>query len=115
MLHHYLVQSATIGSVLQLQHLIGAGIPWFNNFFRDNQKLAGRRVTVIDYPDGRIKIRYEGRDLEYREFDKLTHTHQGEAEAIATREAQRSVPYPSLPCPRQAHLEKITSLCFDSE
>jgi hypothetical protein len=30
---------------------------------------------VIDYPDGRIKIRYEGRDLEYREFDKLTPTH----------------------------------------
>ena len=44
---------------------------------RENQKLAGKRVTVIDYPDGRIKIRYEGRDLEYREFDKLTHTHQG--------------------------------------
>lgn len=45
---------------------------------RENQKLAGKRVTVIDYPDGRIKIRYEGRDLEYREFDKLTHTHQCE-------------------------------------
>jgi hypothetical protein len=45
---------------------------------RQNQKLVGKRVTVIDYPDGRIKIRYVGRDLEYREFDKLTHTHQGE-------------------------------------
>jgi len=45
---------------------------------RENQKLAGKRVTVIDYPDGRIKIRYEGRDLGYRQFDKLTHTHQGE-------------------------------------
>jgi hypothetical protein len=45
---------------------------------RENQRLAGKRVTVIDHPDGRIKIRYEGRDLEYREFNKLTHTHQGE-------------------------------------
>lgn len=26
----------------------------------------------------RCKIGYEGRDLEYREFDKLTHPHQGE-------------------------------------
>jgi hypothetical protein len=45
---------------------------------RENQRLAGKRVTVVDYPDGRIKIRYEGRDLEYRQFDKLTQTHQGE-------------------------------------
>jgi hypothetical protein len=27
---------------------------------RENQRLAGKRVTVIDYPDGRIKIRYDG-------------------------------------------------------
>jgi hypothetical protein len=26
----------------------------------ENEKLAGKRVTVIDFPDGRIKIRYEG-------------------------------------------------------
>ncbi len=45
---------------------------------RQNQRLAGRRVTIIDFPDGSIKIRYEGRDLQYREFDKLTHVHQGE-------------------------------------
>jgi hypothetical protein len=44
----------------------------------ENERLAGKRVMVIDYPDGRIKIRYEGRNLEYREFDKLTQTHQGE-------------------------------------
>ena len=44
----------------------------------ENQRLTGRRVTVIDFPDGRIKIRYEGRDLVYREFDKLQHVHQGE-------------------------------------
>jgi hypothetical protein len=33
---------------------------------------------VIDHPDGRIKIRCKGRTPEYREFDKLTQTHQGE-------------------------------------
>lgn len=43
-----------------------------------NQKLAGKRVLVIDYPDNRIKIQFEGRSLEYRQFDKLTHTRQGE-------------------------------------
>jgi hypothetical protein len=44
----------------------------------ENHRLAGKRVNVIDYPDGRIAIRYEGRNLTYREFDKLTHVHQGE-------------------------------------
>jgi hypothetical protein len=44
----------------------------------ENQRLAGKRVCVVDYPDGRIKIRYEGGELAYREFDKLTHVHQGE-------------------------------------
>jgi hypothetical protein len=47
------------------------------------RRLAGKRVTVLDYPDGRIKIRYEGRDLAYREFDRLTHTHQGKWSAIS--------------------------------
>jgi hypothetical protein len=45
---------------------------------RENQKLAGKRVTVVDFPDGRIKIRHERRELNYRQFDKLTHVHQGE-------------------------------------
>ncbi|HTQ00633.1 MAG TPA: hypothetical protein VMN56_15020, partial [Casimicrobiaceae bacterium] len=44
----------------------------------ENQKLAGKRVNVVDYPDGRIAIQYEGRSLSYRQFDKLTHVHQGE-------------------------------------
>jgi hypothetical protein len=42
------------------------------------QGLIDGQLTVIDYPDGRIKIKYEGRELGYREFDKLTQTHQGE-------------------------------------
>jgi hypothetical protein len=38
--------------------------------------LARKRVTVIDYPDGRLAIRHEGRDLPYRIFDKLQKVDQ---------------------------------------
>jgi hypothetical protein len=34
------------------------------------RSLARKRVTVIDYPDGRLAIRYKGVDLPYRTFDK---------------------------------------------
>ena len=44
----------------------------------ENHKLVGKRVTVIDYPDNRIRIEYEGHNLTYREFDKLTQVHQAE-------------------------------------
>jgi len=63
------------GAALTLQY---DKVLYLVDTIRENQRLAGKRVTVIDYPDGRIKIRYDGRDLGYREFDKLTHTHQGE-------------------------------------
>src|ERR1700719_2887490 len=33
----------------------------------------GKRVTVIDHPDGRLSIRYHGAELAYRTFDKLRH------------------------------------------
>ena len=33
--------------------------------------LARQRVTVIDYPDGRLAIRHNGVDLPYRTYDKL--------------------------------------------
>ena len=35
------------------------------------QSAIGKRVTVVDYPDGRIAIRYRGEDLAYRTFDKI--------------------------------------------
>jgi hypothetical protein len=28
-------------------------------------------VTVVDYPDGRLSIRYNGIELAYRTFDKI--------------------------------------------
>ena len=31
----------------------------------------GKRVTVFDYPDGRLSIRHNGVELAYRIFDKM--------------------------------------------
>ena len=39
---------------------------------REPAKAAiGKRVTVVDYPDGRVAIRYNGAGLAYRTFDKV--------------------------------------------
>jgi hypothetical protein len=37
----------------------------------------GKRVTVVDYPDGRLAIRYNGVELAYRMFDKIRQVDQG--------------------------------------
>jgi hypothetical protein len=64
------------------------------------RSLARQRVTIVDYPDGRIAIRHKGRDLPYRTFDKLQKVNQaaivenkrlGEVLAyIAARQEQRT-------------------------
>jgi hypothetical protein len=36
----------------------------------------GKRVTVVDYPDGRLAIRYRGVDLAYHTFDKIRQVSQ---------------------------------------
>ena len=36
----------------------------------------GKRVTVVDYPDGRLSIRYRGVELAYRTFDKMRQVSQ---------------------------------------
>ena len=44
----------------------------------DQAKAAiGKRVTVIDHPDGRLSIRYKGVELAYRTFDKIRQVDQG--------------------------------------
>jgi hypothetical protein len=48
----------------------------------------GKRVTVTDYPDGRLAIRYKGVELAYRTFDKLRQVEQG---AIADNKRLGSV------------------------
>ena len=37
----------------------------------------GKRVTVVDYPDGRLSIRYKGVELAYRAFDKVRRVEPG--------------------------------------
>jgi hypothetical protein len=48
----------------------------------------GKRVTVVDYPNGRLAIRYKGVALAYRTFDKLRQVDQG---AIADNKRLGSV------------------------
>jgi Winged helix-turn helix len=38
--------------------------------------LARQRVTIVDYPDGRVAIHHKGRDLPYRTFDRLQKVEQ---------------------------------------
>jgi hypothetical protein len=40
------------------------------------QAAIGKRVTVVDYPDGRIAIRYQGEELAHRTFDKIRKVNQ---------------------------------------
>lgn len=40
------------------------------------QSAIGKRVTVVDYPDGRIAIRYQGEELPHRTFDKIRRVNQ---------------------------------------
>jgi hypothetical protein len=44
----------------------------------ENDKIAGQHVTVFDYPDGGFKIRYEGRELPYSVFDRLSQIRQAD-------------------------------------
>jgi hypothetical protein len=35
------------------------------------QGAIGQRVEVVDFPDGRLEVRYKGRNMPYRTFDSL--------------------------------------------
>jgi hypothetical protein len=64
------------------------------------RELRRQRVTVVDYPDGRLAIRYRGLDLPYTPFDKLRQVSQGAivenkhlgAALAFVREQQRQTP-----------------------
>jgi len=63
--------------------------------------LARKRVTICDYPDGRLEIQYDGVTLLYRTFDKLRSVNRAEVvenkrlgpalEMIAAIQAEREV------------------------
>jgi hypothetical protein len=42
----------------------------------EQRAAIGKRVTVVDYPDGRLAIRYRGVELAYRTFDKIRQVPQ---------------------------------------
>jgi hypothetical protein len=47
----------------------------------------GKRVTVFDYPDGRLAIRYRGIDLAYATMDKLRRVSQANVVEKKRRDA----------------------------
>jgi transposase len=68
-------ESRTLSSALSLQY---DKVLYLIEASPENQSLIGNRVTVIEFPDGRIKIRFEERELVYREFDKQTPAEHAE-------------------------------------
>lgn len=65
------------------------------------KNLPRKRVTVCDYPDGRLEIEYEGVSLPYRTFDKIREINRAAIvenkrlgpvlEMIAEQQKQRQV------------------------
>src|SRR3546814_10337687 len=41
-----------------------------------SKKLARKRVTVGEYPDGRLEVQHEGHVLPYRQFAKIRQVNQ---------------------------------------
>lgn len=82
------------------------------------RKLLRKRVTVCDYYDGRVEIKYEGQTLPYRKFDKIRRVDPGAIvanerlgralEFIKEQQAKRETPERSKSCPRRKHLEQAT-------
>jgi transposase len=62
-------ESRSLSSALSLQY---DKVLYLIDPSPENRILVGRRVTVFEFPDGRVKIRFEGRELGYRQFDKQT-------------------------------------------
>ena len=85
----------------------------------ETNAVAGQHVTVFDYPDGRFKIRFEGRELPYTVFDRLSQIRQADivnskrlgSVLTMAREAQlasnerRSKSCPSRPFPSATSME----------
>lgn len=42
------------------------------------KRLAGAKVVVCDYPDGRLEITHDGTSLPYKTFDTLQSVHRSE-------------------------------------
>lgn len=81
----------------------------------ETRKLAGKRVTVFDYYDGSIKIKYGGTELPYRTFDKIRRVDPGAivttdrlGNVLAHIKRQQDLRGPverSKSCPKRRHLQ----------
>jgi len=79
----------------------------------ETRKLARKRVTVFDYADGTIKIKYNGKVLPYSAFDKLREVDQGQIadnkrlgnvlQFVSEKQHQREQTR-SASCPSRKHL-----------
>jgi hypothetical protein len=81
----------------------------------------GKRVTVIDYRDCRLSIRYRGVELAYRTFDKVRQVSQvaivenkqlGAALALIEQQLRREPQRRSDRAPRRR--DQHTRVCFKS-
>jgi hypothetical protein len=66
-------EERTVSNSLTLQYDKVLFLLQPNEITRD---LRRKRVTVVDYPDGRLAIRYRGLDLPYTTLDKLRQVSQ---------------------------------------
>ena len=81
----------------------------------ETRKLVRKRVTVVDYYDGSIKIKHNGQDLPYRKFDKIRRVNPGAivendrlGDALSHIKRQQDLQAPVLrskSCPKRAHLK----------
>jgi hypothetical protein len=58
-----------------LRNRFGECPPWIGS--SRTRALARKKVTVYDFPDGRIEVRHQGLALPYRTFDRITRVDQG--------------------------------------
>ena len=72
-----LVAKGRLGADVSLEDGQKAARACAVNILAQVKAAVGKRVTVIDYPDGRLAIRYRGIELAYRTFDKIQQVDQG--------------------------------------
>jgi len=65
-----------------------------------SRPLAGKRVMIVNYPDGRFAVQYRGADLAYRVFDKIQTVQSADivenkrlgAALVAIQQMQNALP-----------------------
>lgn len=84
----------------------------------ETRKLAKKRVTIFDFPNGSIKIKHEDKELPYSIFDKIRRVDQGQIvenkrlgnalKFIKEKQDERDEKR-STKCPSRVHLGKSST------